>query len=104
MTKYLLLAIALLALALGGSGVLLKRSYATNGKQATEITALQDAAKVMQEQARKDRVLITKHAQAKVLLQNKADRLRADLDHSLSANREWADQPIPQEVQDALQP
>jgi hypothetical protein len=104
MTKYLLAVLAALTLALAGSGYALKRAYAANGEQAGRIEQLEATVAAAEKQKAKDRALITKHALANSLARAESDRLRAKLDDALTRNREWADQPIPKGVQDALQP
>lgn len=104
MTKYLLAVLAALTLALAGSGYALKRAYAANGEQAGRIEQLEANLAAAEKQKAKDRALISKHAKENAKAKAESDRLRVKLDDALSKNRDWADQPLPQEVQDALQP
>lgn len=103
MTKYLLAVIAALTLALAGSGYALKRSYVANGAQKTKITGLEDTIKAQQAQDKRNRALIAKAAKETAAAKAEAVRKAAALDDALARNREWADQPVPQEVQDAME-
>jgi cell division protein FtsB len=102
LTKYLLIAIAALCAALGGTGWLLKQQIAENGKQGERITQYETQLDALAEQAKRDRDLIEKRAREGAAARAEAAKLAEALERSLSANREWADAPIPQEVQDAL--
>lgn len=104
MSKYLAAVILALSLALAGSGYLLKRSYAANGAQKTKIEQLVEAQRVADAQAVKDRALITKRSRENAAAAAAFAKQRSALEAALARNAVWADQSIPQEVQDALQP
>ena len=95
------LAVAL-SIALGGAGLLLKRSYAKNGQQAEQITALNGAVKRASEQRKLDQATLGRLAQKNAAAARESALLSQQLQRSLFENREWADQPVPQGVQDAL--
>ncbi len=103
LTGYLAAAIAALALALGGAGVLLKRSYTANGALRADVTALRDANEALQD-ARKlaDRVVVAR-ARANAATGRKTARNRTSLDAAIARNPGWASQPLPKEVLDALE-
>lgn len=96
MTKYLLIALFAMALALGGAGWVIYRQIGKAAEQRVKIDALQAAAKA-------NKTLIAKRSREAVEAKKETAKLAAALDRSLFSNKEWADQPIPQEVQDALQ-
>jgi uncharacterized protein HemX len=96
MTKYLIIALAALALALGGTGWALKRQIGANAVQKTLIDQLQATAKA-------NKALIQKRARENAAAKAQIAAQAAELDRSLFKNREWAEQPIPQEVQYALE-
>lgn len=102
MTKYLMAAILALTLALAGTGVLLKRLLSKNGEQAAQIEALSKAAKAAQEQRKRDIGTLARRAQKNAAMGRENALLRQQLDAALAGNPEWAGQPVPKEVQDAL--
>lgn len=102
MTKYLAAVIAALVLALAGAGWTLKRQIAKNGEQTVIIQEYERTVKALREQEQKDRVLIAKRARENAAAAAETARLRSRLEDALARNREWADAPIPKEVQDAM--
>jgi hypothetical protein len=98
---YLITAAILLAL-LGGSGLLLRKSYTRNGVLQTELAASKASLAVLEKQAKSDQALLKRRAAAEKAARAQAVAAQRELERSLSANPEWANAPIPQEVQDAL--
>lgn len=95
MIKYLMAAILVLGLLLTGSAALLKREYGRNA-------VLVEAQKAAQEQRKRDGALLARRTAEKAATAREMASLRASLGAALAKNREWAEQPVPQEVQDAL--
>lgn len=95
MTQYLMIACAVLALALGGIGLLLKREIAKTAVAEAKVKSLQAAAKKVEK-------VMTKRAKAAAVAKPKAEKKAQELGAALSKAPEWADQPLPQEVRDAL--
>lgn len=104
MTQYLLIGLAAAILALAGAGYALKQSYAKNGKQAAQIEQLQAQADTLQKQAKANAALLKRRAEAEKVARAEAKAARKKLEDSLSKNPEWANSPVPREVQDALAP
>lgn len=104
MTKYLIAAIAALMLLLTGVGYSLKAQIKKNGAQATKITALEDVLEAAATQRKADQALLARRAREKAAIALEMASTRQQLDRALAANPDWANQPIPQEVQDALKP
>lgn len=102
MTKYLLALVAALVLALGASGLLLKAQIKKNGAQAAQMQALTEAAERSAKQRKKDQALLARRAAENRAAALERASTQAALAAALAQNREWADQPVPQEVQDAL--
>lgn len=102
MSKYLIIALAAALAALGGAGWLLKLSYAENGAQKTEIRTLKDERKRAQDALKRERAISAQRRAENAALALEQATLRQSLERSLTANREWADQQVPADVQDAL--
>lgn len=102
LSKYPLLALAALALLLAGSCYLLKRSYAANGAQKLQITVLSDQIKSAQEQRKLDQATLALRAIEKSAIARKTAFTRASYATAAASSPEWAQQPVPQEVQNAL--
>lgn len=62
---------------------------------AVEIESLQELRKV-------DQAALASARREKAAIARKMASLKLSLDAALAANRAWADQPVPKEVQDAL--
>jgi hypothetical protein len=99
---YLWYAILSLALALGGSLYLLKASYERNGRLSADLNAATDALEAAQEQRALDRATLARLAVKKAARARESASAAASLGAALTANRQWADTPVPQGVQDAL--
>jgi hypothetical protein len=95
MTQYLMIACAVLALALGGVGFLLKREIA-------KTAVAEDRVKTLEADAKRTAKVTTKRAKAEQAAKPKAEKKAQDLGAALSKAPAWADQPLPQEVRDAL--
>jgi len=95
MTQYLMIACAVLALALGGVGFLLKREIAKTAVAEAKVKSLQAAAQKVEK-------VMTKRAKSAAVAKPKAEKKAQDLGAALSKSPAWADQPLPQEVRDAL--
>lgn len=104
MTKYLIAAIAALVLALAGVGYLLKGQIAKNGEQSQTIDTLTTALETADKQRKADQALLARRAREKAAIARESASLRLKLDRALAANPDWANQPVPQGVQDALKP
>lgn len=102
MTKYLLIALAILSALLAGSGILLKRSYAEAGKVRAELSATQDALEGAQEAAKLNAKVSVARSKARASTARKSQVDRQALEKSLRSNNTWADQPVPADVQEAL--
>lgn len=88
----------------GGAGALGAYKL-TSGRAATlqaEKAALTAAVDALRAQREKDAALLTRRAQAAAAAAREAAALRSKLSSALAANREWAAQPVPKEIQDAL--
>lgn len=103
MKYYILVVVVLLGL-LAGSGWLLKRSYSANGRIKAELTQATDRVTLLEKQAKADQALLKKRAAAEKEARIREAAAHKALQNSLFANREWADQPVPKEVLDALAP
>lgn len=105
MTRYLAIALALALLALGGAGLLLKRSYTANGAMKAQNTELAQRVKTAQEAAKRSDKASARLAADRLALARSEALLRQRLDAALALpkNREWADSTVPQEVRDALE-
>lgn len=95
-------AVAALGAALTLAGWALKHSYAEQGALKTQIAALNGALLRAAEQRATDQATLDRLAKKNAATAREMARAQASLQRSLSANREWADQPVPKEVQDAL--
>lgn len=104
LTKYLIAAIVALSLALGGMGYLFKRQIAQTAKAVAEAQQSAEALKTAQAALERQRALSAKLSKEKAATAREGASLRLQLDRALSAHKEWADQPVPKEVQDALAP
>lgn len=104
MTKYLWAAILALSLALLGSGYALKRAFIVHGEQKAQIKGLERAAEMRDAQDARNRDLVVKAAAANRTAKAESAKAQVKLDAALSNARAWADEPLPQEVQDALIP
>lgn len=62
-----------------------------------------DALKEAGEQRRRDTALLARRSAAAAQAAREAAALRIRLQAALDANKAWADQPVPQAVQEALQ-
>lgn len=102
MSRYLMAVIAALSIALAGAGWLLKRAYTANGAQTVQIHSLQEAQERAAKAAKRDRALLAQRGREIAAYAAAAASARASLSDSLQRNPAWADQPVPQEVQDAL--
>ena len=102
MTRYLLGVVLLLAVALGGAGFLLKRSYTQNGLYRAQIGQYQEAARKAEEQRKKDMTVLAQRAKENAAAAREMTSLRQKLDRALTANQKWAAEPLPKEVSDAL--
>jgi uncharacterized protein YpmB len=103
LTKYLLITIGVLVLALALAGFTLRSSYRTNGKQAAALVLAQtDLAQARKDLVRTRAISNKRVAESQVALRQ-AQALRQGLDAAIGAQPEWADTPVPQEVIDALQ-
>ena len=102
LTKLLSIATFVAFFALAGLGYLLRQAWVANGEQGAQIEALQESAKLaararLHNQAVSGRLQVRKAAVAR------SEALAGqDLGSALRANRAWADQPVPDEVQNAL--
>lgn len=102
MLKVYLITIAVLIALLASSGWALKRSYTRNGEIKAELTQATDKVTALEKQAKADQVLLKRRAAAEKVARAQAVEAQRALERSLSANPEWAQTPIPKEVQDAL--
>jgi hypothetical protein len=102
MTKYLLAALAALSLLLAGSGWLLRRAWAENGAQTVTIQALTEARDRAAKLAARDRAVLTRRAQENAAQARETALLRQEMQEILARHQEWSEQPVPQEVQDAI--
>jgi hypothetical protein len=70
--------------------------------KAEEIRTLNGTILRAAEQRTTDKATLDRLARKNAAMARETASARASLQRSLSANREWADQPVPKEVQDAL--
>lgn len=98
-TLYCWLAAALLvgALSLG-----LVYSVRTNGELRAERDQAQEALETAQAALKRSQALSTKLSKEKAATGLAGARTRLSVEKSLEQHREWAQQPVPKEVQDAL--
>lgn len=102
MTKVYLTIMGLLIAALLGLGWFGKTQYDSARGLQTENKALVDAAEQAQRRAKADRkVLIARQAEIASKQRELAEAQQA-LSEALTKNRAWADEPVPNEVQEAL--
>lgn len=104
MLKYYLIVVAVLLGLLAGSGYALKRSYSRNGEIKAELTQAAEKVAALEKQAKADQALLKKRAAAEKEARARETAAHKALERSLFENREWADQPVPKEVLDALRP
>lgn len=95
-------ALAAVTLALMGSGWALKRAYEQQATQRAEIRALNGAILRASEQRILDRATLDRLARKNAATARESALAQAALQRALTANRTWADQTVPKEVQDAL--
>lgn len=102
MTKYLLIAIALLTLALGGAGYALKREIGHSAQLSLQVSAAQEALRIAQARSVSDRKVSAARASAIASERRKSVKAQADLNAALQANKSWAATQVPTEVLNAL--
>ena len=102
MTQYLLMALAGLLALSGGLGWLSWQQRATIGAVRAEQTALQDALEGAQEARKRDQATLVARERQRAVTDRSEALQRASVDAAVSNNKDWASQPVPQEVQDAL--
>jgi hypothetical protein len=77
----------------------LTRKAAVEAERDSLVLAVKQAAK----QRQADAALLARRAQENAVAARESASLRAQLDKALAAQPEWANQPVPQEVRDALE-
>lgn len=102
LTKYLMIAVAVLALLLAGSGGMLYRQIGKTAAAKAELEQAVAALEHAQEAAKRNRAASAKAAKEKAAMARKSALLRMELEAALAKNREWAEQTVPEEVQRAL--
>ena len=95
-------ALAALSLALGACGWGLKLQIKANGAQVQQIRNLNTDLKRAVEQRAVDQATLDRLAVRNAATARESARVGRLLADSLFKNREWADRPVPKEVQDAL--
>lgn len=98
-TIYALVAAALIGLGAAGSWRLMVPKLAA---ARAEVTALQEQARTAAEQRKTDKATMARLAAKNAAAQAAAASARASLRSALTAQPEWAAQPVPKEVRDAL--
>lgn len=103
LTKYLIIALAVLALAAGGLGYgwyhQIGRTAATEAERDTAVEALQTA----QEALKRSRALSARLAKEKAATALAGARTRQSVEKSLEQHQDWASTPVPKGVQDAME-
>lgn len=102
LTKYLIIACVALALALGGSGWLLYRQIGKTAEAVAEAQQAQEALQGLQKGLKRAQATSARLAREKAATARKEALARQRLEAALDRAPEWRDQPVPQEVQDAL--
>lgn len=97
---YILIACALLGL---GAGLCWYALAGTLARQKAQISTMTQAARTLSDAAKKDRALVARLSSEKAALARSDALARQSLERSLAAQPDWASQPVPKEVQDALQ-
>lgn len=96
---YLLIAALMAGL---GAGTVWYWASARLAKKDAQITALQASAQALAKARKDDAALLARRARANALARRETAALRLRLDAALAAQPEWASQPVPKEVRDAL--
>jgi hypothetical protein len=87
---------------MAGLGYLIQQAWVANGEQKAQIEGLQESARMASKAAARNRA-ISGRLQARKAALGRSEALAGhSLEAATRANPEWADQPLPQEVQDAL--
>jgi hypothetical protein len=104
MNIQLLIAGALLSVScIGGLGYMLRQAWATNGEQSARIETLLEASRMAARARVRDQAISTA-LQARKAAVGRSEALAGQaLEAAKAANPEWSSQPLPKEVQDALE-
>lgn len=83
-------------------GYALKAEYQKNGRLREQVSVTTEALeRARSAQKRADRALVLRE-RARAAAAREQALLRQRLEDALTTHRQWAEQPVPQEVQDAL--
>lgn len=90
-------------LALAAVGVIAKRQATQIGEIRAENNTLTDALNRAAEQRKRDQAALVLRAQNNAATARESASLRASLAEVLSRQREWAEEPVPEDVRKALE-
>ena len=102
LTKALMIAVAVLALLLAGTGAMLHKQIGRTATAKAELSQAKEALEQAAEAMKRSRATSAQAAKEKAALARRSAALRLELDAALAKNRAWADQQVPEEVQRAL--
>lgn len=85
-----------------GYGLSYQTTYPKMVKKDSEITSLNTSLKTLGEQRKADQATLALLRKNNAATARETAALRLSLSAALAKNRKWADQTVPQEVQDAL--
>jgi hypothetical protein len=103
LTRILAGFLVVLLLSQAGTAYLLVASYKANGAQKAQLEASEQARKRALAASKRDRALSARRAKENAATARENALLRQRVEGALAQHRAWADQPVPKEVQDALQ-
>lgn len=98
-----ILVIGALLLSLAGLGYLVYYQTGRVAELQASVTSLTEASNRAAESAKSDRALLVSRQKEIASQTRKLARVRASLTEALNNNRAWADQPVPADIQKALQ-
>ena len=102
MTRYLAITIVLLGFLAGSLAYLLKREVAKTGAQQETIKELNEALAGVAKARERDAKVLSQRSREKAALARELAGTARKLADATARNREWADAPVPKEVQDAI--
>lgn len=100
--KPLIVALALLAIVAGGQFLYIRATKAESAALSRQVDQLSGDLRGLQELRKQERATLASLRQEKAALGRAAASARQSLRAALASTPDWADQPVPKEVQNAL--